>query len=104
MPAAEAKPFALPELPVSILIDALEVREISLGEPVIGVPATLSLTAAARLDGDGLDARFNASRVDGRDGRFALAAAFARDTEALNIDLSLEEGPNGIVATIILLG
>ncbi|MBO9475960.1 translocation/assembly module TamB domain-containing protein [Shimia sp. R11_0] len=100
---AEAKPFALPELPVSINIQSLKAERISLGESLLGEPVDLSLTARLILEGGTGEALLSAARLNGPAGRFALDGAYANETEELRIDLQVHEDPGGLVATLAKL-
>ena len=50
-PAPEAAPFALPELPVSVALEGLDIAEIVLGDAFLGDEIRLSLTGNAQLSG-----------------------------------------------------
>ncbi|MEQ9692732.1 translocation/assembly module TamB domain-containing protein [Shimia sp. SDUM112013] len=96
----EATPFALPELPVSINIGALEADSLFLGEDIIGTDATFTVGGAFSLaGGDGL-ARFEINRTDGHDGVFDLDAGFSNATRLLKIDLFAQEAEDGIIANL----
>lgn len=99
-PAPEASGFALPELPVSIEIGEVSADRLSLGAPILGTAAELSVTGSLTLaEGSGtLD--IEAARIDGKDGRFAVAAAFDNATENLSVDVELSEGSGGLVANL----
>ena len=100
-PSPEATPFALPELPLSIEIGEIRADVVSLGETILGRPAEIRLDGSARLvDGDGA-ARLVAERIDGEEGRLALAGSFANVSRELVLDLDLSEGPDGIAATLM---
>jgi translocation and assembly module TamB len=101
LPTPEATPFALPELPVSINIEHVAIEEVVLGEPVIGLPATLSVSGAAQLaDGSG-SAVLDLRRLDGPEGRFTLQAGFDNATRVLALDLSLQEAEGGLTAELL---
>ncbi len=101
MPEAEARDFKLPELPVSIDIEALEVAEIILGAPVLGEEMRLTFAASASLaDGSGR-ANLTANRIDGQDGQFEIDAAFEDQTQIVDLKINLSEGPAGIAARLI---
>ena len=53
LPEAEAKPFSLPELPVSIHLEELDLEEVSFDEAVFGQAASLKATGAMDLGGWG---------------------------------------------------
>ncbi|WP_434290746.1 translocation/assembly module TamB domain-containing protein [Celeribacter sp. SCSIO 80788] len=102
LPDPEAKPFSLPDLPVSIDIGAIEAERVRLGAPVLklGEAVEISLTGSAKLkDGSG-DTTLEITRIDGTEGAFSLTAAFDNTSEELSLDLSLAEGPGGIVSTL----
>lgn len=102
LPSAEASGFdaSLPELPVSIDISSFEVATIELGEPIIGVPVKLGVTASARLDDDGLDVDLSANRLDEVNGSFDIEMVVDRETSQIEVDLKLDEAPGGIAARL----
>lgn len=103
LPDAEAEPFTmpqLPELPVSINVERFLVEQIALGEPVMGVAATLGLTAAARLDDDGLLLDLEAVRTDGTRGRFNVDLGYGRADRQIALDFAVDEAPGGLVARL----
>lgn len=100
-PAPEAAgPFSLPELPVSVAIDEIAAPRISLGEALFGQAAVMSLSGSAALDGGEGEADLSIDRLDG-EGTFALSGAFSNETAILRLLLSVDEGPDGIVANLI---
>ncbi len=100
-PAAEATPFALPELPVSIQLDQLAIDRIELGESFLGEPLAFAVSGAAGLAGGEGSANITAQRLDGKTGTFDVNGAFVNETRALTLKLDLTEGPQGIVAKLI---
>ncbi len=101
LPPAEASGFSLPELPVSISVDALNIGAVTLGAPVLGEAATVAIAGSAQL-GDGEGAMLlNAQRVDGKVGVFDVEGRFVSGTEAVELKLNLSEGPAGIVARLL---
>ncbi|WP_299692711.1 translocation/assembly module TamB domain-containing protein [uncultured Tateyamaria sp.] len=103
LPEAEASGFALPDLPVAIDIKALEVARFTLGAPILGAPAALSLSAAGLFDDTTLALQFNANRIDGSDGAFVIDGRYVRGQERLALTLSLREGEGGIAARLLNL-
>ncbi|KAF0677273.1 translocation/assembly module TamB domain-containing protein [Profundibacterium mesophilum] len=99
-PAPEATPFSLPDLPVSVRIEKLAIDRVELGEPILGRPAVVTLAGAASLDDGEGEVSINAERLDGDLGTLTLAGSYANDDKVLTLDLSLVEGPNGIVASL----
>ncbi|WP_394178698.1 translocation/assembly module TamB domain-containing protein [Yoonia maritima] len=100
-PAAEATPFALPELPVSIALDQLSVDRIELGEAFLGEPIAVSLSGQASLGGGEGDASVIATRLGDKSGVFEINGAYSNATRVLDLLLNLEEGPDGIAARIL---
>ena len=101
VPQPEARPFSLPELPVSIRIDAFDIDRLELGQPVIGEAAAVTLSGSAELAGGAGAANIRAERIDDETGILALEGRYDNESRQLAIDLSLEEGPDGIVASLI---
>ncbi|MGJ8547177.1 MAG: translocation/assembly module TamB domain-containing protein [Sulfitobacter sp.] len=100
-PSAEAEPFSLPNLPVSIQVSNFEVSEIRLGAPILGEPAVLKVTANAQLtDSVGL-VDFDATRIDGKRGHFKIKADMNRDDQSLVLDMTLSEEAKGIVGRML---
>lgn len=100
-PTAEATPFALPVLPVSVNIDKISIGRVELGEPVIGIAATASVQGAMNLaNGEGV-ADLTINRLDGPRGVFALKAGFSNETRILDLDLNLDEDRDGLFANLV---
>ncbi|WP_243394582.1 translocation/assembly module TamB domain-containing protein [Yoonia maritima] len=100
-PAAEATPFALPELPVSIALDELNIEQIELGETFLGEPITISLSGQASLGGGEGDANITATRIGEKAGVFEINGGYSNETRVLDLLLNLEEGADGIAARIL---
>lgn len=97
----EVKPFALPELPVSVRIGKLHADRLDLGAPVLGQAVALALDGGLELkDGAGA-AKLNVLRLDGPRGRVDLNASYANATRVLSLDLLLDEAEGGIAAHLI---
>ncbi|MGY9046072.1 MAG: translocation/assembly module TamB domain-containing protein, partial [Rhodobacterales bacterium] len=103
LPNPEAQPFSLPELPVSVKIEKLDIQRAVLGAPILGVAAEVSVVGSASLVDGALDANLQIDRVDGQTGALALAASYANETQNISLDLSLTEGSGGIVSTLMNL-
>lgn len=101
LPTPEAQPFSLPDLPVSVNIGQLAIDRVELGEPLFGESAVVSLEGQVQLaDGDG-SADIQVDRIDGEDGSLSLDAGFQSSDSVLNVDLAVQEGPGGILATLM---
>ena len=100
-PSATSQPFALPELPVSVEIGKITADEIQLGEALLGSDVTLQFTGSLSLiDGAG-EADIQARRIDTQDGRFDITASYNNASENLAILLILDEGADGVAATLL---
>ncbi|MGH1463953.1 MAG: translocation/assembly module TamB domain-containing protein [Cognatishimia sp.] len=100
-PTPEATPFALPNLPVSIALGALDVAEIKLGKALFGLAATVSAKGNASLaDGAGA-AKLTIARLDGPSGTFDVAAAFDNVARVLDLNLLVSEDAGGVLATLM---
>lgn len=101
LPAPESSSFRIPELPIAVNLDELEIARASFGPGVFGLESEVSLTGRINLADGSLDAALDVTRLDGPGGRLALEAAYAAETEQLDLDLSLSEPENGVVANLL---
>ncbi|WP_138058597.1 translocation/assembly module TamB domain-containing protein [Sulfitobacter geojensis] len=101
LPDAEAAPFTLPDLPVSILLETFAIERISLGAPILGEAAELTVTASAVLNDDLGKVDLQANRTDAKRGAFEIKADFSRDDGLLDLLLKLSEGEEGIAAKLL---
>mmetsp|Transcript_23027 Transcript_23027/g.39021 ORF Transcript_23027/g.39021 Transcript_23027/m.39021 type:complete len:1245 (-) Transcript_23027:441-4175(-) len=100
-PAPEAAPFALPDLPASLVIEAMAIESVALGAPLLGEAVTLSLSGNAQLSGGAGDITLNATRTDGQTAAFNVAGSFANDTRALTLELDLVEAAGGVISGLL---
>ncbi|WP_405402255.1 translocation/assembly module TamB domain-containing protein [Paracoccus sp. Ld10] len=98
---AEAPVFALPELPVSLNIEQINVERVVLGEPVIGVEAALSIAGGISLEGGEGTAQLTIDRLDGPRGQFVLDAGYGNETQILRLNLGLDEAADGLLANLV---
>ena len=103
-PAGAAPPSdqpILPELPLKVIVRAFQLNELVLGEPVLGVPATLGATGSATLGppSEGLDLKLAARRLDAG-GRFDVSVVFVPDTTRLQLDVKLDEPAGGLISKV----
>ena len=97
---SEARSFSLPELPVGINIEKIEAASVVLGEELLGEEATVSVSGSMSLAGGEGKADLDINRIDGKKGDFVFDGSFDNGSRVLNIDLSLDEDPNGIFSRI----
>ena len=100
-PAPEAGGFAIPELPVAVIIERLDVPEVRFGQPVFDLASVLKVKGALRLDGGSLDAALAVERIDGPGGSLTLAAKYAAQTKVFDIDFVASEPRDGVLANVL---
>ncbi|MEL6700682.1 MAG: translocation/assembly module TamB, partial [Pseudomonadota bacterium] len=98
-PSAGTTQIAVPELPVSVTIDALVVEQLTLGAPILGESVVAGFDGRVQIAGGAADVALNLVRVDGPEGRVTLEGSFDNDSRALTLDAVFSEGAGGIVAT-----
>ncbi|KFE35243.1 translocation/assembly module TamB domain-containing protein [Thioclava atlantica] len=96
-PSPEAKPFSLPELPVSVNIGKIEAKTVRLGAPILGEAAVVKVSGSMSLAGGEGKAKLAITRTDGKKGTFSLNASYANSTKQLALDLLVDEGKDGII-------
>ena len=99
--SAETQPFQLPELPVSVEIGEIRIDELSLGKPLIGVAADLSVTGNLTLADGALDTNLDVIRLDRAGDEIKLAAGFENSTSEINLDLQVNEASGGLISTAL---
>lgn len=102
-PAAEAKGFSLPDLPVSVSIGTLRVNRVVMGEPLFGAAAEVSLKGTAALESGEGSTELTVARIDGRRGTVSLTGSYSNTTRKATLDLLVAEGADGIAANLINL-
>ncbi|PYE84134.1 translocation/assembly module TamB domain-containing protein [Pseudoroseicyclus aestuarii] len=100
-PSPEATPFSLPELPLSIRLDELDIARLVLGEPFLDEEIALSVTGSAQLAGGEGTVTVAADRLDGQEGHFEIAGSYSNETRDLSLNLDLSEAEDGIVARVL---
>jgi len=101
LPDAEARPFALPDLPVSISIDQASIGRVSLGAGLVGTAVDLSVDGSAQLAGGDGTANLDIRRLDGPRGVFDLDASFGNISRQLTLSLLVEEEADGLLSTLL---
>ncbi|WP_241461340.1 translocation/assembly module TamB domain-containing protein [Sulfitobacter noctilucicola] len=101
LPDAEATPFSLPELPVSVRVETFSIAQIDLGAPILGVEAQLEINASATLNDDIADVELVARRTDGTRGAFVIEANYERSDTILDLLVQVSEGQAGIASRLL---
>lgn len=99
-PPADNSPI-LPELPLKVIVETFQLGELALGPTVIGAPARLSATGAARLGppNEGLDFRLAGRRLD-MGGTLDVTLRFVPQSTQLQLAVKLDEPAGGLISTI----
>lgn len=99
MPTPESRPFALPDLPVSLRIGTFRIDDATLGPAFLGRAARLQLDGTAELAGGAGAVDLNVTDAEG--GAITLAGRFENATRRLVVDLSLREPQGGLLSSLI---
>lgn len=102
-PVPEAGSFALPELPVAVLLDELNIGVLRLGEPVFGLEAEVTVAGMIALEDGSLETDLQLQRVDGPGGTFTVAVSYDQSSTQLALDIALSEPADGVVANLLNL-
>ncbi|QYZ69180.1 translocation/assembly module TamB domain-containing protein [Neotabrizicola shimadae] len=104
LPEAEAQPFSLPELPVSVEIGRLATDRLELGASLVGEPVTATIEGSLSLAGGEGRGSLKAIRTDeGPVTKLDASASFANSSRRLVVDLTASEEANGLVGGMINL-
>lgn len=91
--------FSLPELPVSVRLDQLQIDEVILGDALIGETVRADMRGTANLAGGAGAASLRITRLDEIEGEIRLDAAYSNQTEILSLDLGMREAAGGLAAS-----
>lgn len=96
--------FELPALPLDLALERLSVERLELGEPLLGVPASLRVEGEAGAQaGEDFRAALSVARIDGAEGRIALDARYERREDRLSLELEAREPAGGLTARLLAL-
>ncbi|MBU2994636.1 translocation/assembly module TamB domain-containing protein [Octadecabacter sp. 1_MG-2023] len=101
LPSAAAEPFTLPDLPVSIDIDAVTADEIILTQDLLGEAIRAQFSGEMVLGGGAGSAKLQLERIDEKVGAFDIDVAYEDESRQLALFLSAQEGENGIAARLL---
>nr|WP_110749814.1 translocation/assembly module TamB domain-containing protein [Phyllobacterium leguminum] len=101
LPAPETSGFSLPELPLAINLDQLNIARLTFGKDVFGLASVVSAAGRLRLEDGSLDTALDIRRLDGPGGQLHLTAAYVKKTRNLDLNFKLAEPANGIVANLL---
>ncbi|CAN0589681.1 unnamed protein product, partial [Ectocarpus sp. 12 AP-2014] len=92
--------FKLPELPVSLNLAQLDLKEVALGAPVAKEALVLRVQGNAQLSGGEGDATLRIDRLDAG-GNLRLAGAYSNSSRVLRIDTEFQEPAGGLVVRML---
>jgi translocation and assembly module TamB len=98
--AAQAAPApALPELPVKVVGTKAELKQLVLGEPVVGTAARIAARGNTVLGNpsEGLSLNLVAERLDAQ-GQFSVALAYVPQAQRLDLRAALDEPGGGLLS------
>lgn len=101
LPAPEATPLQVPELPIAVNLENLEIERLAFDEDVFGLQSVLTVEGSLAIEGGSLDTSLSIVRLDGPGGRLTLDAQYANETQQLDIDVALREPENGVLANLL---
>ncbi len=101
LPAPEATPFQVPELPVAVEIGELRIDKVALGDALFAGGAELSLNGALTLADGTLDTTLAVSRLDRPGDALDLVAGFQNETSQISLDLAFAEAEGGMVTQLL---
>ncbi|MDR0253815.1 MAG: translocation/assembly module TamB, partial [Brucellaceae bacterium] len=101
LPTPEAGGFALPELPLAVLLGELNIERLKFGQPVFGLESEVALKGNLTLQDGSLQSLFDMNRLDGPGGTIKLKADYANADQKLDLDVRLSEPANGIAANLL---
>lgn len=88
---------------IAIAARRLEIARVSLGEPLLGMAAQLSVAARAELKdrSNALSAALDVKRLDGPGGSLALNGDYSAHSHGLRVQAAVSEPANGLIATAL---
>jgi translocation and assembly module TamB len=101
LPPPEATPLAVPEFPVAIQLDKLDVPKVTFGDGVFGLGSEISLAGSLKLEGGSLTSALDITRLDGPGGRLEVSVGYTNGDNLVDVAVTLTEPPDGIVANLL---
>lgn len=101
LPSAEATPLQIPELPVAVRIAKVSIPQVVLGPAILGQAAVLDVAGSASLSDGSASVDLAVRRTGTKAGKIILQASYAKETQGLSVDLSLEEPQGGLAASLL---
>jgi translocation and assembly module TamB len=93
--------LSIPKLPIALRVEHLAIDRVTLAEPVLGQPATLTFSGEAALGGDEASLHLDLARTDDTPGQANLVMTLAGDPAVLDLKLDASE-PTGLLMARLL--
>lgn len=101
VPSPESSSFSVPELPLSVHLDQLDIARIHFGKDIFGLESEISAKGRLALADGSMQSQIAINRLDGPGGKFDLQADFSNKTQQLDLNVQAEEPANGIIANLL---
>ena len=101
LPAPEAQAPEIPQLPIAIVLGALDVPKVTFGEDLFGLGSEIAVSGNLTLADGSLDTGLDITRKDGPGGTLALALKYDRESRNADIGLTLNEPPDGMIVNLL---
>lgn len=101
LPPPEAAEFQVPEFPVAILIEELELPQVAFDTSLFGLGSEISVAGNLRLENGSLDTNLDITRLDGPGGNLVVDIAYQGPDNSLDVGVTLTEPPNGILVNLL---
>ncbi|MEP3197041.1 MAG: translocation/assembly module TamB domain-containing protein [Lentilitoribacter sp.] len=97
----ESSAFQIPELPVAVVLEKLDLPLVEFGKDVFDLAAKASVEGRFVLDEGSLDLDLLINRTDETQGELKANVKYAGSAKTLALDIELSEPENGILASAI---
>lgn len=101
LPAPESGSLALPQLPVAIVLEKLDLPLVEFGPEIIGLASQVSVAGKIILDDGSLDLDLAINRLDDVGGELKAIAQYDGGAKTIFLDVDLNEPENGIIASLL---
>ena len=99
LPTPESTSFALPELPVAVVLQELKLPVVEFGPDVIDLASRVSIDGKVILDDGSLDLDLAINRLDGEGGTLRAISRYDGSAKFVDLDIQLTEPQNGVLAS-----
>ncbi|MBO6920538.1 MAG: translocation/assembly module TamB, partial [Rhizobiaceae bacterium] len=97
----ESSAFQVPELPVAVILEKLDLPSVEFGPDVFDLAAAASVNGRFVLDAGSVDLDLLINRADETQGELKAIVKYDGPAKSLALDVKLQEPKNGIVASAL---